>query len=213
MHMGLRNRPDYKAAEHSKDVNSALICFLGINNMETLLNHVKAIEGGQISEDVYGHVTCTSVFDPLSSPEGFHTARWESLVSYRDDWDKTKDEYAKKCLAKWKEYASNIDPVHTYIYPPTYIEKKIKNMVRGSFKHGAYIPLQMGYFRPNDQCSGVRTPVESFYVCGASTYPGGMIIGGPGYIGAQTIVDDFGVKKVWDEPAYLKKAREIGLME
>jgi phytoene dehydrogenase-like protein len=34
-------------------------------------------------------------------------------------------------------------------------------------------------------------------VCGASTYPGGMVIGGPGYLGANIIVEDMGVKKTW----------------
>ena len=27
-------------------------------------------------------------------------------------------------------------------------------------------------------------------MCGASTYPGGLIIGGPGYIGARTVCED-----------------------
>jgi phytoene dehydrogenase-like protein len=49
------------------------------------------------------------------------------------------------------------------------------------------VPLQMGYFRPNDTCSQCYTPVEGFYVCGAGLYPGGMIIGSPGYIGANTV--------------------------
>jgi phytoene dehydrogenase-like protein len=99
------------------------------------------------------------------------------------------------------------------VYPPTYIEKKIINMVRGSIKQGAYVPLQMGYFRPNDSCSQCYTPIEGFYVCGASVYPGGMIIGGPGYIGANTIVEDFGVPKQWEEPASVKKARENGIIQ
>jgi phytoene dehydrogenase-like protein len=87
--------------------------------------------------------------------------------------------------------------MNTLIYPPTYIEKKFKNMVRGSIKQGSYMTLQMGYNRPNDACSRGYTPIEGFYVCGASTYPGGMIIGGPGYLGANIIVEDLGVKKSW----------------
>ena len=85
-------------------------------------------------------------------------------------------------------------------------------MVKGSIKQGAYSPLQMGYFRPNEECSQCYTPIDGFYVCGASTYPGGMIIGGPGYIGANLIVDDFGVKKDWDDPESVKIARENGLI-
>ena len=39
--------------------------------------------------------------------------------------------------------------MNTLICPPTYIEKKFKNMVRGSIKQGSYMTLQMGYNRPN----------------------------------------------------------------
>jgi phytoene dehydrogenase-like protein len=46
------------------------------------------------------------------------------------------------------------------------------NMVRGSFKQGDHIPLQMGYFRPNESCPHLFTPIDGFYVCGASTYLG-----------------------------------------
>jgi len=111
-----------------------------------------------------------------------------------------KDDYAKQCMDVWKQYAPNLDPLdpmNTLIYPPTYIEKKFKNMVRGSIKQGSYMTLQMGYNRPNDACSRGYTPIEGFYVCGASTYPGGMIIGGPGYLGAKIIAEDMGIKKNW----------------
>jgi phytoene dehydrogenase-like protein len=125
-----------------------------------------------------------------------------------------KDGFADKCLETWRAYAPNIvDPVHTYAYPPTYIEKKLKTMVRGSFKHGSYEPLQMGYFRPNDLCSQVRTPIDGYFVCGASVYPGGMILAGPGYIGANIVCEELDVKKAWEEPLYVKEARKAGIIQ
>ena len=70
-------------------------------------------------------------------------------------------------------------------------------MKNGSIKHGEYNALQMGYFRPNDLCSTSKTPIEGLYVCGASTYPGGLILGGPGYIAANRVAEDMGVTKWW----------------
>lgn len=220
MHLGLREMPHYVmdgntgiSADIGHDVDHALICFIGIHDTDELLSHVKDIEQGKLSQILYGHATCPSIFDPIQAPKGFHTGRWESLVPYNNDWDRVKDDYANKCLSLWKSYAPNIEPVHTYVYPPTYIEKKLKDMVRGSFKQGAYTPLQMGYFRPNESCSQIRTPVDGLYVCGASVYPGGMIIAGPGYVGANIIAQDMGVKKNWEEPEFIKHAREARLIE
>jgi phytoene dehydrogenase-like protein len=85
-------------------------------------------------------------------------------------------------------------------------------MKKGSIKHGAYVPLQMGYLRPNDLCSQGFTPIEGFYVCGASTYPGGMILGAGGYLGANLIADDLGVKKTWKEPEFVTVAKERGFI-
>ena len=67
---------------------------------------------------------------------------------------------------------------------PEEIEIRFPQMRRGSIKHGDYQPLQMGCFRPNQECSGTNTPIEGLYVCGVSAYPGGLVLGGPGYLGA-----------------------------
>jgi len=212
-HLALRSAPKYIGTESYDDANRAMITFLGMKDTESLLEHHSSIENGHVPEkDLYGHTTCGSLFDPIQAPEGFHNGRWESLVPYDNDWEKNKWDYARLCVEEWKSYAPNLDPINMLVYPPTYIEKKLINMVRGSIKQGAYVPLQMGYFRPNDTCSQCYTPVEGFYVCGASVYPGGMIIGGPGYIGANTIVEDFGVKKQWKDPESVKKAKENGII-
>jgi phytoene dehydrogenase-like protein len=212
VHLALRQAHVYKYGDSIPDVNKSLITFLGIENTDQLLDHVEDLEAGKLPKKPLGHTTCTSLFDPIQAFKGFHTGRWESLVPFDCDWESIKQEYADLCVNTWKTYAPNIDPMFKLIYPPTYIEKKVTNMVRGSFKHGDYIPLQMGYFRPNESCSQVFTPIDGFYTCGSSTYPGGMILGGGGYIGANILVEEFGVKKAWDEPEMIKQARKIGII-
>jgi phytoene dehydrogenase-like protein len=44
---------------------------------------------------------------------------------------------------------------------------------------------------------GSRTPVEGLYLCGSSSGNGGGINGAPGYIAANAIVDDLGLKRAW----------------
>ncbi len=50
----------------------------------------------------------------------------------------------------------------------------------------------------NDQdCCDTATPMEGLYTCGASNYPGGLVLGGPGYIGATKVAEDLGANKWW----------------
>lgn len=212
VHLALKEAPAYKDAGSIVDANRAMITFLGITDTDQLLDHVEDLEAGKLPKSPLGHTTCTSLFDPIQAFKGFHTGRWESLAPFDCDWETIKQDYADVCINTWKEYAPNIDPLFKLIYPPTYIEKKMTNMVHGSFKQGDYIPLQMGYFRPNESCSQVFTPIDGFYVCGASAYPGGMILGAGGYIGANVLADEFGVKKTWDEPEMITSAKKIGII-
>ncbi len=212
VHLAMKSPPQYIGTEGCADANKAMIAFLGINDTEELLDHCQDIEEGKLPDHHYGHTTVASLFDPIMAPPGFHSGRWESMVPFDGDWENMADDYAQKCLEEWKSYAPNLEYLDKFVYPPTYIEKKFINMVRGSIKQGAYMPLQMGYFRPNDSCSRGFTPIEGFYLCGAGTYPGGMIIGGPGYNGANVIAEDLDVKKAWDEPEIVKQAKERGLI-
>lgn len=212
VHLALKQAPVYRHAGSVSDANRALITFLGVKNTDQLLDHIEDLEAGRLPERPLGHVTCTSLFDPIQAYKGFHTGRWETLAPFNCDWDAIQDAYADLCVNAWKAYAPNVDPLFRLIYPPTYIEKKMTNMVRGSFKHGDYIPLQMGYFRPNESCSQAFTPIDGFYMCGAGAYPGGMILGGGGYIGANVIAEDFGVAKKWEEPEMIRQARINGII-
>ncbi|RLC91683.1 MAG: hypothetical protein DRI39_09860, partial [Chloroflexi bacterium] len=54
-------------------------------------------------------------------------------------------------------------------------------------------------------CSTSKTPIGGLYLCGASTYPGGMVTGGPGYIAANKVAEDMGLKKWWKPTPLMEK--------
>jgi phytoene dehydrogenase-like protein len=85
------------------------------------------------------------------------------------------------------------------------IETRFPNMRRGGIKHGDYRPIQLGSFRPNQECSSTKTPIEGLYVCGVSTYPGGLVLGGSGYLGANKVAEDLEVKKWWKPTPEMEK--------
>ncbi len=213
-HYALAEPPRYVGSEDCPDANRALVTFLGSESTQAICDHIDALEAKEFSMDhLFGHTTVTSNHDPIMAPEGNASGRFECLAPFDADWEKIKWDCARSAAAQWKEYAPNLEVLNTLVYPPTYIEKKIRNMVRGSIKQGAYSPLQMGYSRPNPSCSQCWTPIENFFVCGASVYPGGMIIGGPGYIGANVILAELGMEKKWEAPDTVKQARANGIIE
>ncbi|MFH1537693.1 MAG: NAD(P)/FAD-dependent oxidoreductase [bacterium] len=206
-HLSLLKAPDYKAADSNPDVNRAMMQIIGYETEEVLIEHLKQLKENKLPPAA-GHATVATLFDASQAPEGCHTGRWECFAPYYEDWDDRKDEYAAQGIKKWEEYTKEpLNPVRVYSYSPLDIERKLTTMKRGSIKHGEYNPLQMGYLRPNDLCSGVKTPIPGLYVCGASVYPGGMILGGPGYIAAGVLADELGAKRWWKEPEYVTRAR------
>lgn len=220
LHMALNARPRYKGAEFDPAVDKAMLKIMGFESVAEFLSHVEKVKAGGLS--VAGHSTTLSDFDPLQAPvdifPGTSAARWESLAPYQlkdGDWQQQAEKYADRIWATWKEYAPNLAQtkvVLRYIYPPPYIEQKLVNMVKGSIKHGAYTSTQMGFLRPNVDCSSYRTPIKNLYMCGASTYPGGMILLANGYNAAGVIAEDLAINRWWPEPDFVKEARKKGLV-
>ena len=123
-------------------------------------------------------------------------------------WDKRGKELEDAILAKWQKAAPNFkreNVITTTYETPEDIAIRFPNMRRGGIKHGDYKPIQLGCFRPNQDCSSSNTPIEGLYTCGASNYPGGLVLGGPGYIGANKVAEDLGVTKWWKPTPEMEK--------
>ncbi len=190
LHLGVTGSPSYKTAD--KRTEDALIAFMGIETDDQLLEHLARVDSRDETEAAWLHVTVPTRFDPSQAPPGHSVVRIETVTSYHLPWDTISDSYATSCLDLLRRYVDLGDILIEKQCPPTYIEKRLTTMKQGSIKHGEYSPLQLGYFRPNDLCSGVETPIDGLLVAGASVYPGGMVIGGPGYLGAKVALAHLG---------------------
>jgi phytoene dehydrogenase-like protein len=142
-------------------------------------------------------------FDPhMTRKPGQHVSFFQMHAPYEIEggWERRGKELEEAILAKWQKAAPNFtreQVINTNLETPEDIEIRFPNMRRGSIKHGDYRPTQLNTFRPNVDCSGHKTPVEGLYVCGVSTYPGGLVLGGSGYLAANRVADDMGVTKWW----------------
>jgi phytoene dehydrogenase-like protein len=118
-------------------------------------------------------------------------------------------------MERWGEYCPALREGSIIVeiaWSPQDIEEHNAAMKRGSIKHGAYLPLQMGYNRPGPECSSYGTPIPGLYLGGASTHPGGMVILGGGYNSARKVCEDLGVPFPANLPPMISKAIERGYL-
>ncbi len=219
VHLALTEAPQFEAAKSNPDMNEALINVVGYETSENLVKHYDAIHAGELFP---GGFNCSfpSLHDPKQAPAGYHTALISlhaphNLKDGAEQWYRIREQEAARCVDMLRQYAPNLTEdkiLWHYITTPLDIGNKFADMVQGSYKQGAYHPLQMGYLRPNEECSQYATPVEKLYVCGASTFPGGLITFGPGYNAANKIAGDLGIDPWWSEPECVTKAKAKGTL-
>lgn len=185
LHLGIHGGIRWKADDPR--VGDAMIVFCGLETEEELLNHLARVDAGEPDHSGWLHVTNLSRFDASMAPIEHQLLRAEAVVKYDPAWATEGKAFADDCVGLIQQYADLDDIVFRRHTTPLDIEAKLTTMKRGSIKHGAYTTLQMGFLRPNDLCSRSETPIPGLFVGGASMYPGGMILGGPGYIASQVV--------------------------
>jgi phytoene dehydrogenase-like protein len=218
MHLGLYDAPQFTAADGNPDISKAFMYIFGFETYQDVLNHFNEIRENRLATRPGFYCCFPSVHDrhQVSRPNR-HTATMTEDAPFNLNgnaenwWDREfKLDRLKACLGVISRYAPNMtydNVIGEYISSPLDISHRHSNMKQGSYKVGAYLPLQMGYNRPNPECSSGRTPVNNLYLCGASIHPGGFANFGPGYLGANVIADDLGITKWWKEPDYVARAR------
>ena len=221
VHFALDKAPQFTAAASNPDLERAFIYVIGYESEQDLINHWEAIRKGELMEGAGFNCCFPSVHDSKQAPPGRHTGLISQFAPYRlaeggaEAWYRIREEHAERCVATLRQYAPNMTEDNIlwhYITTPLDIENKFPDMGEGSIKQGAYLPLQMGFLRPNEECSQYATPIKNLYVCGASTFPGGLITFGPGYNAANRIAEDLGIEKWWEKPQIVARAEEQGLL-
>jgi phytoene dehydrogenase-like protein len=210
LHIAANEPPKYATDDPWIDQSFATV--IGIESVDQLLAHWDAVAAGKIDLNGFGgHSTCESLLDPtLSDRPAKYVSMFQIHAPYdiEGGWMNRRDEVQEAMLSKWRKAAPNLTPdtiIDTSMEDPEEIEIRFPQMRRGSIKHGDYSPLQMGCFRPSQECSGTDTPIEGLYVCGVSTYPGGLVLGGPGYLGANKVAEDLGVRKWWKPTSEMER--------
>lgn len=205
LHLALKSPPVYRAESFDPAMKNAFNIFFGMDDIGQVESCFADCANKKFPDVLMGNGACNSEFDPSYAPQGRHTAFWWPFAPYAvdgasDNWDKNREDYTKRILDYWRVYASNLEGdnlLGSYLFTPRDIERLNRNMVQGAVRMGAYIPDQLGINRPHPLLPGSRTPVEALYLCGSSSGNGGGANGAAGYIAANAIVDDLGLKRSW----------------
>lgn len=195
-------------------VDDALMVVLGFDTTDDVLARFDAVSDHRMGEHLGGHATVETRYDPtLARVPGHHVSFFQVLAPYEVDggWEAQAPGVAEELLALWGRHwpgLASAPIAQRSTESPVDIERRIASMVHGSIKHGDYNPLQMGSFRPSASCEAGRSPIDGLYLCGASSYPGGLVIGGPGYIAAGSVAEDMGVEPWWQAPAFVTRYQD-----
>ena len=156
---------------------------------------------GKFSKDPAVVAMTFSAVDPTLAPANKHTLYlWGQYFPYTladgRHWDAVREEAANAMLNKLFEYAPNLRTmiIDKYIETPLDIEN-LFGMPKANITHLPMTPARMFFMRPVPGLSQYRGPHRNLYLSGASTHPGGGIIGLPGRNAAQIILEDFSKKR------------------
>lgn len=157
--------------------------------------------GGRPSQDPALISMTFSAADPTLAPPGKHTMfLWGQYYPYElasgDSWDAIAEREAERMLRTLARYAPNVEGavIGKLIETPLYLERTL-GLLRGNVMHLEMSIDQMFMLRPTMTMSTYRGPVKNLYLTGASTHPGGGIMGAAGRNAAMTLLHDLSRKR------------------
>jgi phytoene dehydrogenase-like protein len=139
-------------------------------------------------------MTFSAVDDSLAPPGGEVLWLWGQYFPYAlaaGSWDDVQDAVAERLLDAFERYAPGTREkvVGRLFQSPAWMEREL-GLPRGNVMHLEMSISQMFMLRPFAGMSGYRTHLKGLYLTGASTHPGGGIMGASGRNAARVLLRD-----------------------
>lgn len=140
-------------------------------------------------------MTFTAVDETLAPPGQHSLFLWGQYYPYElasgENWDAIGQREADRMLDNLAEYAPNIRDavIGQLVETPLYLERTL-GLLRGNVMHLEMSVDQMLMLRPTLSMSRYRGPLKGLYLTGASTHPGGGIMGASGRNAAAVLLRD-----------------------
>ena len=194
--IALNEAPKYKAGpEVSRTASVAITPYL-----EDMLRALDDIIYG-VPRAIMPFATVHSLEDPMRAPAGKHALSLLHFAPYSlknggpAKWDEVKQKMADDVLNLARKHITNLTAENilgSSVMSPLDIERYNPAMLRGDVLHIAHLPSQYFSNRPLPGWGQYRAPIKKLYMCGASTHPGGGVVGG-GRATAQAVMEDLGL--------------------
>ena len=198
IHLALDRRLEWRAAEDLAEFNYVHLCGLTEEVARTYADSL----AGRLPERPVLVVSQTTPVDPSRAPPGKHVARihvrtvpstiaGDAAGTIRArNWAEAAEPYAERLLDLVAAEAPNLRQaiLARRIVTPPEIEADNPNLVGGDCVSGSHHLDQNFMNRPVRGWSRYATPIRGLYMTGASTWPGGGVHGGSGYLLAQLLL-------------------------
>ncbi|CAN5784522.1 NAD(P)/FAD-dependent oxidoreductase [soil metagenome] len=144
----------------------------------------------------------SAVDDTLAPPGGEVLWLWAQYFPYalagKRGWDEIGPEVAERILDTFEPYApgTKASVVGSLFQHPLYLEREL-GLFRGNVMHLEMSLDQMFALRPFLGSAEYRATVPGLYLTGASTHPGGGIMGASGRNAARVVLRDLDRRRGW----------------
>ncbi len=139
-------------------------------------------------------MTFSAVDDSLAPPGGEVLWLWAQYFPYelaQGNWDDIGPAVGERILTAFERYAPGTREkvVGSLFQHPLWLEREL-GLHHGNVMHLEMSVSQMFALRPFAGMSGYRTHLKGLYITGASTHPGGGIMGASGRNAAKVVLGD-----------------------
>lgn len=198
LHLALDRKLEWRAAEDLANFSYVHLC---ASREEIGRTYAQSLSG-TLPDRPLLIVSQTTVIDPSRAPAGRHVARVHVRAvpaEIRDDaagridgrdWPAATEPFADRLIDLVAEHAPNIKDalLARHAVSPLDLESQNPNLVGGDCVSGSHHLDQNYWRRPLPGWSRYGTPVKQLHMIGASTWPGGGILGTSGHLLARRLL-------------------------
>jgi phytoene dehydrogenase-like protein len=152
---------------------------------------------GAFSRRPFMNIVIPSLTDPSVAPPGKHVMSiFVQYAPYQlkegpEAWPAQREAFGDAVCNMVEELAPGFKSsiLHRHILTPWDLEHTY-GLTEGNIFHGELSVEQLAFFRPAAGFARYRTPIRNLWLCGSGAHPGGGIMAGPGWLCAQTMLQE-----------------------
>jgi phytoene dehydrogenase-like protein len=193
VNLALDRLPNFIARPGSEHLRGDIAIAPSMDYLERAYDEAKY---GEYSRRPYMNIVIPSLTDPSVAPPGKHVMSiFVQYAPYKlnggaHTWADRREEFGDQVLRVLEDYAPGISAsvLHRQVVTPWDLEQNF-GLSEGNIFHGELSLEQLLFQRPASGWANYRTPIRDLWMCGSGTHPGGGLMGAPGQLSAQTILE------------------------